>query len=216
MSDYPAIAIDGPAASGKSTLGRMVSQALGLRFLDTGLLYRAVGHSLLEEALDPDDATAAERAARKLDLEALDKAVLRQEAVGNAASKVAVMPRVRSVLLELQRAFTAVPPGAVLVGRDIGTVVLPDADLKLFVTADVELRARRRYDELRGRGFKPIYRDVLNELRQRDQRDLVRAVAPLRAADDAFHLDTSDLSTRSALEVALGEIERRLGLRARV
>ncbi len=214
MSEVPAIAIDGPAASGKSTLGRRVSAALHLRFLDTGLLYRAVGRRMLKEGIDLADAAAAVAVAEGLDARHLDTDGLRTERIGRAASTVAALPDLRSALLRYQRDFAATPPGAVLAGRDIGTVVLPNAVFKLYVVASDEARAARRLEELRALGNAPIMRQVLTEIRERDRRDKERAVAPLRAASDAFTLDTSDLAIDAACDAALREIERQTGLRA--
>jgi cytidylate kinase len=202
------VAIDGPSASGKGTLARRLAQELGFAFLDTGLLYRAVGAAILAAGADPDDEAAALAAARGLDLKDLDPAELRREAAGQAASAVAVIPAVRQALLELQRSFAAAPPGgqagAVLDGRDIGTVVCPEADVKIFVTASPEARARRRHKELLERGEASIYARVVQEMRERDSRDSQRAAAPLRPAPDAVVLDTTDLDAEEAFRAALG------------
>lgn len=208
------VTIDGPAASGKSTLALRLAQALGLPFLDTGLLYRAVGRRLLEAGGDPRDAAAALAAAEALTANEVVTARLRGQEIGQAASMVAAYPAVRAALLPFQRRFAGMDGGAVLAGRDTGTVVCPEAGAKLFVTATAEERARRRYEELRRRGAEPIYAAVLAELRERDRRDSERAVAPLRAAQDALVLDTTSLEPDAVLEMALRHIEAVAGRRA--
>jgi cytidylate kinase len=194
------IAVDGPAASGKGTLARRLAAHYDLRHLDTGLVYRAVGLKILSEGLDPVPA------AKAVTLADLDRPELRSEEVGQAASKAAAIPEVRTALRALQRCFAETPPGAVLDGRDIGTVICPDAEVKLYVIAAVEERARRRVKELQGRGQTAIYTAVLEDLKQRDARDSQRAVAPLKPADDAFLLDTSALDADQALAAALSII----------
>lgn len=210
------IAIDGPAAAGKGTLARGLAARLGLAYLDTGALYRAVGARTLAEGRDPADAEAAARVAEALTPADLQRPDLRSEAVGTAASVVAANPRVRAALLDFQRGFAACPPegkaGAVLDGRDIGTVVCPDAPAKLFVDASVEARARRRMEELRQSGGGAIYAAVLADLKERDARDRNRADAPLKPADDAELLDTTDLGIEEALEAALRFVRRKTGL----
>jgi cytidylate kinase len=201
------VTIDGPAASGKSTLAERLAQALGLPFLDTGLLYRAVGRRLLKAGGDPGDEAAAVAAAEALTPDEVVAARLRGQEIGQAASMVAAWPAVRVALLPFQRHFAGMDGGAVLAGRDTGTVVCPGAEAKLFVTASVEERARRRYEELRRRGAEAIYGAVLAELRERDRRDSERAVAPLRAAPDALVLDTTSLEPEAVLEMALRHIE---------
>ena len=201
------VTIDGPAASGKSTLAERLAAILGLRFLDTGLLYRAVGRRVIEAGGDPGDPAAALTAVEALTSAEVLASRLRGEAVGQAASKVAAHPEVRTALLPFQRRFAAGDGGAVLAGRDTGTVVCPDAAVKLFVTATAEERARRRHEELRRRGDSPMYAAVLAELRERDRRDSERAVAPLRAAPDAFVLDTTGLDPEAALAAALRHVE---------
>jgi CMP/dCMP kinase len=208
------VTIDGPAASGKSTLALRLAQALGLPFLDTGLLYRAVGRRLLEAGCDPRDVAAALAAAEALTANEVVTARLRGQEIGQAASMVAAYPAVRAALLPFQRRFAGMDGGAVLAGRDTGTVVCPEAGAKLFVTATAEERARRRYEELRRRGAEPIYAAVLAELRERDRRDSERAVAPLRAAQDALVLDTTSLEPDAVLEMALRHIEAVAGRRA--
>ncbi len=201
------IAVDGPSASGKGTLARRLAAAFGFAHLDTGLLYRAVGAAVLAAGGDPADPAAAVAAARKLDLTALDPALLRREEIGQAASMVAPIPEVRAALLDHQRRFAAAPPGAkagaVLDGRDIGTVVCPQAEVKIFVTASADQRARRRHKELLERGEASIYARVEAEMRARDHRDSERAAAPLRPAEDAEILDTDALSADEAFRAAL-------------
>lgn len=204
------IAIDGPAASGKGTLARRIAAYFGYGCLDTGLLYRAVARDVLATNGSLEDEVLAARLARILDPATLDDPGLRLPGVGDAASVVAKVPAVRKALLELQRNFAAQEPGAVLDGRDIGTVVCPDAPVKLFITADVEVRARRRFEELRSRGEPVIFDRVLEVIRRRDERDSGRADAPMKAADDAILLDTTDLAIDAAFEAAVGLILRRI------
>jgi CMP/dCMP kinase len=202
------IAIDGPAASGKGTLARRVAEQLGFDWLDTGLLYRAVGLAALDRGLDPV------QAAKILNLRTLSDPRLREDSAAQQASKVAAIPEVRAALLAYQRGFAERPPGgrgAVLDGRDVGTVVCPAAPVKLFVTADVAIRAQRRLSELHSRGLATTYAAVLEDLQQRDARDSQRAVAPLRPAEDALMLDTSALDADQALAHALELIEQKSG-----
>ncbi len=203
------IAIDGPSAAGKGTLARRLAMHLGLPYLDTGLLYRAVGRRVLDAAEDPFDGEAASQAARELRSEDLDRADLRGPAADKAASAVAAVPEVRAALLDFQRRFAAAR-GAVLDGRDIGTVVFPDADLKLFVTASSEARARRRWLESQARGEYAELAVVSREMRDRDARDSARAAAPLRAADDAVEIDTTDLDPDAAFAAVLSVVAARL------
>jgi len=208
------IAIDGPAAAGKGTLARRLAARLNLAYLDTGSIYRAVGLKVLRAGGDPGDPAAAEAAARALTAEELfalqDDPDLRSEATGTAASQVAAQTAVRAALLEFQRTFAARPPGgaagAVLDGRDIGTVVCPDADYKFFITASMEERARRRVKELRDKGIDVIESVVLQDMKDRDARDAQRAVAPLRPADDAIVVDTSELDADAAFAAVLSRI----------
>ncbi|MCW2308786.1 (d)CMP kinase [Rhodobium gokarnense] len=202
------IAIDGPAASGKGTLARRLASHYGLNHLDTGLTYRAVAAALLKDGLPLDDEDTAARVAGEVDLGALDREALSLHEVGEAASKIAVMGRVRTALVEAQQRFAHRDPGAVLDGRDIGTVVCPDADVKLFVEASAEVRARRRTDEMAGRGKPADYAEVLADLEKRDARDRARAVAPLKKAEDAHLLDTSDLDIETAFRKAVELIDR--------
>ncbi len=208
------IAIDGPSASGKGTLARRLAAALDLACLDTGLLYRAVGAKLLARGQKPEDPAAAEQAAADLALEDLSRADLRSEAVGEAASQVAALPGVRAQLLAFQRRFAAQPPdgkaGAVLDGRDIATVVCPEADVKVFLTADLETRAARRLKELQDRGEEAIYPRVLLEMQDRDARDSGRAAAPLRPADDAIVIDTTEIDSDAVFEAVLAISQSRL------
>ncbi len=201
------IAIDGPAASGKGTLARRIAAHYGLRHLDTGLTYRAVAAFLLRHGLPLNDEDRAAGVARDIDLRELDRDALSIHAVGEAASKIAVMPKVREALVAAQRDFAAAPPGAVLDGRDIGTVVCPDADVKLFVEASAEVRARRRTDEMRARGGGVAYDEILVDLKRRDDRDRDRSAAPLKPADDAHLLDTSDLDIETAFGAAVDIID---------
>lgn len=206
MTTLPVIAIDGPAASGKGTLARRIAAALGFAHLDTGTLYRAVGLAVLKRGKDPADPEAATHAVQALDLSLLEDPQLRSANTGVAASKVAAILAVREALLAFQRNFAANPPGgkgAVLDGRDIGTVICPDATVKLFVTATPEIRARRRFAELRAQGSARTEEEVLADIHARDARDSGRAVAPLRQAADAHLLDTSHLDIEAAVARAL-------------
>jgi len=209
------VAIDGPAASGKGTLARRLAEKFGLAHLDTGKLYRATGFLVLEAGADPTDPTAAEAAAARLDPSGLADPRLLGEAVARAASLVAAIPGVRAALLQFQRNFAMHPPspaaGAVLDGRDIGTVVCPDASVKLFITASTEARAERRFRELRQRGETPIYGDVLQDMKERDARDSGRSAAPLVPAPDAVILDTTRRDADEVLEQASALVARALG-----
>jgi cytidylate kinase len=204
------VAIDGPAASGKGTLARRLAARFDLAHLDTGKLYRATGLAVLEAGGDPADPVAADKAARSLDFSGLADPRLSQEEVARAASLVAAIPAVRAALLDAQRRFARHPPpvnnlpakGAVLDGRDIGTVVCPDATVKIFITASAESRAFRRVKELRERGATAIYDDVLQDMRERDARDSERRVAPLAAAPDAVTIDTTLLDADQVYERA--------------
>ncbi len=202
------IAIDGPAASGKGTIARRLAQHYGLAHLDTGLLYRATARVLLDSGLRLDDPARAVAAARGLALTDFEEDKLRGAKMGEAASIVAAIPEVRSALLDMQRKFASRPQGAVLDGRDIGTVICPDATAKLFVTASPEVRAQRRALELRSRGERVDYADVLADIRRRDERDAGRSAAPLVAAADAARLDTTDLDVERAIAAAVAIVER--------
>lgn len=197
------IAIDGPSAAGKGTLARRLAAHFGLPHLDTGLLYRAVGVKSSRTGRSPAEVAALLEAADLADPD------LRTDSAGQQASKVAAMPEVRSNLLNFQKKFANQPSGAVLDGRDVGTVICPDAPVKLFVTASPEARGERRYRELRERGGDTIKPRVLAEMAERDRRDSERAAAPLRAAPDAFLLDTSDMDADAAFAAALAFIERK-------
>ena len=202
------IAIDGSAASGKGTLAKELAQHLGYDYLDTGALYRAVALSLINNGMDENNITENQvvKYASSLNIALTHSAKIRSSAVANLASKIAVMPSVRAKLLLLQRGFADAPPsgkGAVLDGRDIGTVVLPNADLKFFIDADINIRADRRTKELRQAGQSAMFPNVLADLRMRDHRDKSRSVAPMRAADDAITIDTSNLDASAVLQTAL-------------
>ncbi|MHA1538674.1 MAG: (d)CMP kinase [Alphaproteobacteria bacterium] len=207
------IAVDGPSAAGKGTLSRRLAAHFGLTHLDTGALYRAVGLAVLRAGGDPADPGTSLEAAKALAHGTLDDPEIRSERTAAAASKLAPIPEVRAVLLAFQRDFAANPPGeakgAVLDGRDIGTVVCPGAEVKLFVTASAEARAGRRFRELRERGIEAISSDVLQDMKERDARDQARAVAPMVPAEDAIVLDTTDLDADAAFEEALERIASR-------
>lgn len=205
------IAIDGPAASGKGTLGARLAAHYGLRHLDSGLLYRAVAKAVLDGGHRPDDAPRAAAAAKALDPAALDPAALKTQAIGEAASVVSAVAEVRAALVDFQREFAAAPPGAVLDGRDIGTVICPDADVKIFVTASPQVRAQRRTLEFRRNGDMANEREILADILRRDARDANRPLSPLIAAPDAHLLDTTDLDADAAFRAALGIIERARG-----
>ena len=202
------IAIDGPAASGKGTLARRLAEHYGLPHLDTGLLYRAVACSLIDEGLPLDDVTAAEAAARGLSLTEFDPERLRSREMGEASSVVAAIPAVRAALIDMQRSFAERAEGAVLDGRDIGTVICPKATVKIFVTASPETRAQRRALELASRGEDVDYAAILEDVRARDARDSERTLAPLKAAEDAVMLDTSALDRDEAFAAALAIVEK--------
>jgi CMP/dCMP kinase len=201
------IAIDGPAASGKGTLGKRLAAHYGLRHLDTGLIYRAVAKSLLDAGHLLDDWPRAVAAARALDPARFEEAALKQHRVGEAASIVSADPGVRAALLAFQRDFGRQAPGAVLDGRDIGTVIFPDAEVKIFVTATPEIRAGRRAAELRTAGQNVSEADVLADIRRRDERDIQRATAPLKPAPDAHLLDTTHLDIDAAFRAAIDIVE---------
>ena len=209
------IAVDGPAASGKGTLARRIAAHFEFAYLDTGKIYRAVGYRVLENGVDPDDPDAGLAAAQALQAADLDNPELTSDRVAVAASKVAAIEAVRAVLLGFQQAFAAAPPGdaagAVLDGRDIGTVVCPNAAVKLFVTAAVEERARRRHKELLDKGEPSIYSRVLQALKDRDARDSNRSAAPLVAASDAIEIDTTAMDPDEAFAAALASIQQHTG-----
>jgi cytidylate kinase len=202
------IAVDGPAASGKGTIAKALARHYGLPHLDTGLLYRAVGMAVLRGGGDPSDEGEAFRACA-FDEALLADAGLKSEAAGRAASIVSAHPSVRAALLERQRDFAWQPGGAVLDGRDIGTVIAPNADAKLFVTATPEVRAQRRFDELMRMGLSVTINHVLSDIRARDERDSGRGIAPLKQADDALLLDTTALDVASAVAQAVTLVDKR-------
>lgn len=206
----PVIAIDGPAAAGKGTLARRLASTLGLPYLDTGLLYRAVGRRVLDAGGDPNDPAAAEFAARSLLPSDLNRSDLRGPRSDAAAAAVASITAVRNALLAFQRDFAA-SDGAVLDGRDIGTVIFPNAPVKLFVSASLTERARRRWLELRAKGVDAELAKVEADIGQRDAKDAARAAAPLRAADDAYRLDTTELDAEAAFQAALVFVKARIG-----
>ncbi|WNO55175.1 (d)CMP kinase [Stakelama saccharophila] len=207
------IAVDGPAASGKGTIARALAKRYGLPHLDTGLLYRAVAATVLREELDPAREADAVAACGFPDA-LLDDPWLRTDGVGQAASIVSAHPLVRAALLQRQRRFAAQPGGAILDGRDIGTVIAPQADVKLFVKATPRIRAQRRHAELQRRGFDVTFDRVLADIRARDERDAKRASAPMKPADDATLLDTSFLSIEAAVQRAIALVEERTAAKA--
>lgn len=198
----PVIAIDGPAAAGKGTLSRRIADEYGFHHLDTGLTYRACAKALMDAGLPLNDEALAAEMAAKVDLSGLDRSVLSAHAIGEAASKIAVMPSVRRALVEAQRAFSKRAPGTVLDGRDIGTVVCPDATVKLYVTASAEVRAKRRFDEIVAGGGEARFEDVLADVIKRDERDMNRADSPLKPADDAHLIDTTEMGIEAAFQAA--------------
>lgn len=202
------IAIDGPAASGKGTLGKRLAAHYRLPHLDTGLLYRAVAKALLDAGHSLDDTALAARAAQAIDPKSFDERALKAQAVGEGASVVSAIPEVRAALLAFQRAFVAQPSGAVLDGRDIGTVIAPNADVKIFVTASPQERARRRALEFRGLGLAVNEADILADILRRDERDRNRAAAPLVQAGDAHLLDTTHLDVEQSVTAALALVEK--------
>ncbi len=210
MPDAVVIAVDGPAASGKGTISKLLAQHFKLQHLDTGLLYRAVGLAMLQSGGDLDDPWACEAVAKKLDLTALDPDILAQHHVGEAASKVAVHPPVRAALLEAQRSFANVEPGAVLDGRDIGTVVFPGAEAKLFITASLEARAKRRHAQAVQKDPSASLEAISADLAKRDARDAGRSNAPLAQANDALLLDTTNLGIDAAFEAARAFVASKL------
>lgn len=202
------IAIDGPAASGKGTLGKRLAAHYGFRHLDTGLIYRAVAKAMLDAGATLTDEARAAVMAEALDPGLFGDPALKTQAVGDAASIVSALPKVRAALVTFQRTFAAGPPGAVLDGRDIGTVICPDADVKIFVVAAPEVRARRRTLEMQGRGEKADESIVLADILKRDERDRNRSAAPLKRADDAFELDNSNLDIEGGVQAAIAIVEK--------
>lgn len=201
------IAIDGPAASGKGTLAKRLARHYGLRHLDTGVIYRAVAKAMLDAGAELTDEPRAAEVARTLDPDTFGDPALRSHAVGSAASVVSAIPGVRQALVDFQRQFAAEPPGAVLDGRDIGTVICPDAEVKIFVVADPKIRAHRRTLEARGRGEAADEAVILADILARDERDQNRAAAPLKAAEDAYLLDNSHLDIEGGVRAAIDIIE---------
>jgi CMP/dCMP kinase len=201
------IAIDGPAASGKGTLGKRLAAHYGLRHLDTGLIYREVAKTLLDAGHSPENRARAVAAAEAIDPTRFHEPALKSQAVGAAASLVSAIPEVRKAVLAFQRSFGRTPPGAVLDGRDIGTVICPDADVKIYVTATPEVRARRRMLEMRNQGQEADETAILADIRRRDERDTARTVAPLKPAPDAHILDTSDLAIEAVVGAAIAIVE---------
>ncbi|AQX28684.1 MULTISPECIES: (d)CMP kinase [unclassified Bartonella] len=196
------IAIDGPAASGKGTLANQIATHYHLHHLDTGLIYRSIGYFLLKQNLALDDEINAVAYAKKLDLNALNSDLLTSPDISEAASKIATIPAIRKILVSKQRDFSQKLPGSVLDGRDIGTVVCPHADIKFYVLANAQTRAKRRYQEILKKGGRADYREILINLEQRDKRDMTRKHSPLKPAKNAHLLDTSELSIKEVLETA--------------
>jgi CMP/dCMP kinase len=208
LVEHMIIAIDGPAASGKGTIGHRLAAYFGYRYLDTGLLYRAVAKKMLDASLPLDDERSAEHAAESLDILELPRLRDSLVTLGSSAAEVAALPRVRGALIDLQRQFASSPPGAVLDGRDIGTVICPHADVKIFVTASPQERARRRTLQLQAQGQNVREAEILADILSRDERDRSRSVAPLRPAADAFVLDTTDLDIEAAVAAAIARVEQ--------
>lgn len=204
------IAIDGPAAAGKGTLSRRIADTYGFHHLDTGLTYRATAKALLDAGLPLNDEAVTGRMALAIDLGGLDRTVLARHEIGEAASRIAVMPAVRRALVEAQRTFSLREPGTVLDGRDIGTVVCPQAAVKIYVTASPDVRARRRYDEIIAGGGKADFDAIFADVKKRDERDMGRADSPLKPADDAHLLDTSEMGIEAAFQAAKSLIDAAL------
>lgn len=200
------IAVDGPAASGKGTIAKRIAEHFDLDYLDTGSIYRALGYKILNNDLDPSDNKVAIEFAKNITEEDIKNPHLYDEGIGKAASIVAAIPDVRQALLGFQRVFARSPKGAILDGRDIGTVICPEADFKFFITADLEARAERRYKQLQNKGLPIIYQSVKDDLRRRDDRDSKRDVAPLKRADDAIYIDTTDMDADEVFEKVLSVI----------
>jgi len=206
------IAIDGPAASGKGTLAKRLAEYFGLDYLDTGSIYRALGYKILHAGADPTDEAVALKMAKEISVEDLKNPHLYDEGIGKAASIVAVIPAVRDALFKFQKDFTKSPKGAVLDGRDIGTVICPDADFKFFITADLDARAERRYKHLQNKGKSIIYQDVLEDLQRRDERDSGRAVAPLTKADDAVRINTTNMPVDEVFDKIVSIVTKNINL----
>lgn len=201
------IAIDGPAASGKGTVAKRLARHLGLAYLDTGAIYRAVGYNILTQGLDPSDKKIAIKAAKEFSPGDLNNEHLYDEGVGAAASIISAIPRVREILMQFQRDFAKNPEGAVLDGRDIGTVICPEADYKFYITADMPARANRRFKQLQSKGNPIIYDTVLQDLTKRDERDSQRAVAPLKPAKDAIYIDTTNMNEDEVFAAVLSHLK---------
>ena len=201
------IAIDGPAAAGKGTLSRRIAEQYGFHHLDTGLTYRATAKALIDAGLPLNDETVAEKMALEVELAGLDRDILSRHEIGEAASKIAVMPAVRRALVEAQRRFSEKLPGTVLDGRDIGTVVCPAAPVKLYVTASPVVRATRRYDEIISKGGVADFEAIFEDVKRRDDRDMNRADSPMKPAVDAHLLDTSEMSIEAAFQAAKSFID---------
>ncbi|TCU38854.1 (d)CMP kinase [Rhizobium azibense] len=210
MSKTFIIAIDGPAAAGKGTLSRQIADEYGFHHLDTGLTYRAAAKALLDAGLPLDNEQVAEKIAREVELGGLERDILSRHEIGEAASRIAVMPAVRRALVDAQRRFSQKAPGTVLDGRDIGTVVCPDAPVKLYVTASPEVRARRRYEEIIGKGATADFDAIFEDVKRRDERDMGRADSPLKPAEEAHLLDTSEMSIEAAFQAAKSIIDAAL------
>ncbi|MGM4912547.1 (d)CMP kinase [Rhizobium sp. 768_B6_N1_8] len=208
------IAIDGPAAAGKGTLSRRIAEQYGFHHLDTGLTYRATAKALIDAGLPLNDETVAEKMALEVELAGLDRDILSRHEIGEAASKIAVMPAVRRALVEAQRRFSEKLPGTVLDGRDIGTVVCPAAPVKLYVTASPEVRATRRYDEIISKGGVADFEAIFEDVKRRDDRDMNRADSPMKPAVDAHLLDTSEMSIEAAFQAAKSFIDAALSRNA--
>ncbi|MBP1851648.1 (d)CMP kinase [Rhizobium halophytocola] len=213
MAEHIIIAIDGPAAAGKGTLSRLIADRYGFHHLDTGLTYRATAKALLDQGLPLDDEALAADVAHRLELSGLDRDVLAVHEIGEAASRIAVMPAVRRALVEAQQAFSRRAPGTVLDGRDIGTVVCPAAPVKLYVTASPAVRARRRLEEILSRGEQADFDAIFADVQRRDARDMGRADSPLRPAADAHLLDTSEMSIEAAFQAAREIIDAALKMK---
>jgi len=208
------IAIDGPAAAGKGTLSRRIAEQYGFHHLDTGLTYRATAKALIDAGLPLNDETVAEKMALEVELAGLDRDILSRHEIGEAASKIAVMPAVRRALVEAQRRFSEKLPGTVLDGRDIGTVVCPAAPVKLYVTASPVVRATRRYDEIISKGGVADFEAIFEDVKRRDDRDMNRADSPMKPAVDAHLLDTSEMSIEAAFQAAKSFIDAALSRNA--
>ncbi len=208
------IAIDGPAAAGKGTLSRRIAEQYGFHHLDTGLTYRATAKALIDAGLPLNDETVAEKMALEVELAGLDRDILSRHEIGEAASKIAVMPAVRRALVEAQRRFSEKLPGTVLDGRDIGTVVCPAAPVKLYVTASPEVRATRRYEEIISKGGEADFEAIFEDVKRRDDRDMNRADSPMKPAVDAHLLDTSEMSIEAAFQAAKSFIDAALSRNA--